>query len=68
MANGAPTPAAVGRKWFYWTAAVVTVTTVGRFASRFDVNAIAVLVLNLVVFGGAAFIAGYLYAKNKSRN
>jgi hypothetical protein len=63
-----PTPAATGRKWFYWAAAVVAVATIARYATKFDVNAVAVLVLNLVVFGSLAFFAGWLYGKSKRRS
>jgi hypothetical protein len=62
------TPAATARKWFYWAAAIVVVSTVPRYITKFDVNALAVLVLYLVVFGGLAFVAGWLYEKFKQRS
>ncbi len=62
------TPLATGRLWFYWTAAVVTLALLAPRLHRFDVNVFAAFVLNLVIWGGLAFAAGWGYGKWKSRN
>lgn len=60
-------PASIGKTWFYWTTFIVAITTIARYASNFDTNAAAVLVLHVLLYGGIAFLAGWAYGKLKRK-
>lgn len=57
------TPTQMGRKWFAWLALITTVTFLPKFIRTFDVDAFAIWILNFVVWGGLAFVGGWLYGK-----
>ena len=61
-------PHRVGLKWALWTALVVTVAILAPRITRLDVNAFAVWLLNLVIFGGLAFVAGFIYGKFRTKD
>ena len=47
---------------------VVTVAILAPRITRLDVNAFAVWLLNLVIFGGLAFVAGFIYGKFRTKD
>ena len=57
------TPTQLGRKWFAWMAAIATVALMPRFFRTLDLNSFAVWLLNLIVWGGMAFLLGWVYGK-----
>lgn len=61
-------PHQVGLKWALWTALVVTLAILAPRISKLDVNAFAVWILNLIIFCGAAFGAGFVYGKLRKKN
>ena len=56
-------PLDLGRKCFAWMAVVVSFATLPPFFRHFDADSIATWVFGLVVYGGLAFGAGWLYGK-----
>lgn len=65
-----PTSAgALARRWFAWVAFASTLTMFPKLLYQpFSVNNLAVwLIVGLAVFGGMAFLAGWLYGKVRFR-
>lgn len=61
--NEATNPSGLGRRWFAWTAMIVSFATLPPFFRLFDANSIAKWLVALVVFGGLAFGFGWLYGR-----
>lgn len=61
--NQAANPLGLGRRWFAWTAMIVSFATLPPFFRLFDANSIAKWLVGLAVFGGLAFGFGWLYGK-----
>ena len=56
-------PMDLGRKWFAWTAIIISFATLPSFFRLFDANSIATWLISMVLYGGIAFGAGWLYGK-----
>lgn len=61
--NEATNSLGLGRRWFAWTAMIVSVATLPPFFRLFDANSIATWLVSLAVFGGLAFGFGWLYGR-----
>ena len=59
----AQTPVEMGRKWLAWVALIATVALLPKFIRTLDVNQFAAWLTNLSIWGGIAFIGGWLYGK-----
>ncbi|HEU4922618.1 MAG TPA: hypothetical protein VFT23_06050 [Burkholderiales bacterium] len=62
------TPIATGGLWFCWTVFIVAMALLVPKLHHLDVNIFAAFLLNLVFWGGAAFVAGWAYAKMRSKD
>ena len=58
------TAGSLGRKWSAWTLAAATMAFLpGALSRGLDVNAVAVWILNLVLWGAAAFLLGFAWGR-----
>lgn len=63
ISGGAKSANELGRKWLAWMVAAATFPALTRFLMNFDVNFLAQGAVGVVVFGGLAYVLGWLYWK-----
>ncbi len=57
----AETPAQLGRQWFAWSTAIVTVTLLPKFIRQLERESFISWLIGVVVLGGLVFLIGWLY-------
>jgi len=53
----------LGRKWFAWTAMILTTSTLPRFFQSYSIDSFVNWIIGLVFFGGLALIFGWAYGR-----